>query len=393
MKHLKLLISIAILGVTTSVFIHSQGRTTIDGSNPQLPTALGINGGLKVEGIAGGVSQPVSATQTTSPWVDNISQFGGVAVSTGIGPAGTGIPRVTESNDDLTGTVSLSSGAACPAASASLATTSAGCIQIPLAGYAGAAIEIQVGTLAATLSYEYSIDGGATWGAAFVNSGGLHILSSVITNPNPLIDANFVIGPGWSHIRVRVSSFTSGTAVSFGRATKIVSPLAVGALTNSFVGIAPTSFVGMVGLKANTGVPTAQGTGTAINATADVYGAQFVRVDHPNRVKCVLTTTNATSTIVTGCAAPTAGLSIYVTDISQYGGATHTATTASTVQSGTGGTCGTGTTVLNVCQHGALAGCESHYLTPLRAGTISEVCILDATVGTKWITISGYIAP
>jgi hypothetical protein len=45
------------------------------------------------------ISGPVSVTQGTSPWVDNISQFGGSNVVTGTGASGAGIPRVTVSND------------------------------------------------------------------------------------------------------------------------------------------------------------------------------------------------------------------------------------------------------------------------------------------------------
>jgi hypothetical protein len=55
----------------------------------------------KVDGSA--VTQPVSGTVTSNqggaPWSDNITQFGGVALSTGTGAGGTGIPRVTVSND------------------------------------------------------------------------------------------------------------------------------------------------------------------------------------------------------------------------------------------------------------------------------------------------------
>lgn len=40
-----------------------------------------------------------SATQGTSPWVDNITQFGSTNISTGTGASGAGIPRVTVSND------------------------------------------------------------------------------------------------------------------------------------------------------------------------------------------------------------------------------------------------------------------------------------------------------
>src|SRR6185295_2372465 len=69
------------------------------------------------------------------------------------------------------------------------------------------------------------------------------------------------------------------------------------------------------------------------------------------RVVCYLTTTATTSTAITGCAAPGAGLSIYITDISVYGGVANAITAASSVQYGTGGTCGTGTTVVYSCQH------------------------------------------
>ena len=61
-------------------------------------TATGL---LRVDGS--NVTQPVSGTvavtQSTSPWVDNITQFGSVNISTGTGASGTGIPRVTVSND------------------------------------------------------------------------------------------------------------------------------------------------------------------------------------------------------------------------------------------------------------------------------------------------------
>lgn len=40
-----------------------------------------------------------SVTQGTSPWVDNVTQFGSSNVATGAGAGGAGIPRVTVSND------------------------------------------------------------------------------------------------------------------------------------------------------------------------------------------------------------------------------------------------------------------------------------------------------
>lgn len=57
----------------------------------------------------------ITVYQGTSPWVDNISQFGGSNVVTGVGNSGAGIPRVTVSSDsnltNITGTISLPTGA------------------------------------------------------------------------------------------------------------------------------------------------------------------------------------------------------------------------------------------------------------------------------------------
>jgi hypothetical protein len=60
-------------------------------------------GVITIQGVSGGTVVPVSGTvavtQSTSPWVDNITQFGGTNISTGTGASGAGIPRVTVSND------------------------------------------------------------------------------------------------------------------------------------------------------------------------------------------------------------------------------------------------------------------------------------------------------
>lgn len=69
-------------------------RVVLATDQPQLTNALKVDGS--------GVVQPVSGTVTTSPPANastNVTQFGGVNVSTGTGASGTGIPRVTVSND------------------------------------------------------------------------------------------------------------------------------------------------------------------------------------------------------------------------------------------------------------------------------------------------------
>lgn len=138
---------------------------------------------------------------------------------------------------------------------------------------------------------------------------------------------------------------------------------------------------------------TGKGEGNLSEGKTDIEGRLLVRPDHPNRVNCVLTTAATTSTLITGCSAPGAGLAIYITDVSVYGGVATAATAAATIQSGTGGACGTGTAINYYCQHVATAGCELRSSTPIRAVTNGEVCLLDATVGTKFVRVGGYIAP
>lgn len=44
---------------------------------------------------------PVTANQGAGNWQENVAQFGGGAVATGVGASGAGIPRVTVSNDSV----------------------------------------------------------------------------------------------------------------------------------------------------------------------------------------------------------------------------------------------------------------------------------------------------
>lgn len=105
--------------VTTSAPTYTTGQTN--------PLSLTTSGALRTD--SSGSTQPVSGTVTvnqgTSPWVDNITQFGSNPVVTGTGTSGLGIPRVTVSNDsnilatqsgtwninNVTGTISLPTGA------------------------------------------------------------------------------------------------------------------------------------------------------------------------------------------------------------------------------------------------------------------------------------------
>ena len=70
-------------------------------TNPENCLQPNSDGSLNTSG--GGSGGGGAVTQGTSPWVDNITQFGGNAVQTGTGGSGAGIPRVTVSSDSSVG--------------------------------------------------------------------------------------------------------------------------------------------------------------------------------------------------------------------------------------------------------------------------------------------------
>lgn len=72
------------------------------------PLELDGSGNLLVNVAVGGGSGGGSVTQGTSPWVDNVTQFGGNNIVTGTGIGGLGIPRVTVSSDSFPTTQAIS---------------------------------------------------------------------------------------------------------------------------------------------------------------------------------------------------------------------------------------------------------------------------------------------
>jgi hypothetical protein len=68
------------------------GTVTVVDSVPLSVTVSNFPGTQSVSGT-------VAATQGTTPWVENLTQFGGNPVVTGTGISGAGIPRVTTSSD------------------------------------------------------------------------------------------------------------------------------------------------------------------------------------------------------------------------------------------------------------------------------------------------------
>lgn len=109
--------SVAVTQTTSPWVVSGSGNFTVVQATAANLNAT-VTGTVAVSNFP--ATQPVSGTVTvnqgTSPWVENVSQFGGSNVVTGVGSSGAGIPRVTVSSDssitNITGTISLPTGAA-----------------------------------------------------------------------------------------------------------------------------------------------------------------------------------------------------------------------------------------------------------------------------------------
>jgi hypothetical protein len=89
----------SIVGLTVGSNTFLAAITAAGTATINIAGGTGLFSGAGGGGTGGGGGG--SVTQGTSPWVDNITQFGGSAVVTGTGAAGAGIPRVTVSNDSV----------------------------------------------------------------------------------------------------------------------------------------------------------------------------------------------------------------------------------------------------------------------------------------------------
>lgn len=129
------------------------------------------------------------------------------------------------------------------------------------------------------------------------------------------------------------------------------------------------------------------------NPTIDAYGTTRVTSDHVNRVNCAITSTATTSTLVTRCSAPGAGLSIYITSLQWSSSIISTTTNFMLIQDGTGGTCGTSTAVRYRGFALAFTTVPVVFNTPIKVDANSEICFLHPGAGTRFVSIQGFIAP
>jgi hypothetical protein len=264
-----------------SATVTASNALKVDGSAVTQPVSgtVTANAGTGSFTVAQATAANLNATvvQGTSPWVDNITQFGGTNISTGTGASGTGIPRVTVSNDSnilatQSGTWTVQPGntanttpwlatvnqggnsAAVKAAStAAVATdpalvvavspnntvstlspdvTATGAlgalnasVQITLAGSQSVGFQLAAGTLVGTIVAQVSFDGGTTWNSTYIDPSSGNIVSTIVFASSNAATAGTVVGVGGSGLaRITVSAYTSGTANITLRASQIKDP-------------------------------------------------------------------------------------------------------------------------------------------------------------------------
>jgi hypothetical protein len=227
---------------------------------------------------------------------------------------------------------------------------------------------------------------------------------------------------GLQCIRVRASAAVTGSVSVYIRGAEaagdIASGVDVGTVTNvATIGTSVTpgtaaanlgkaedavansgdTGVFMLGVIDATNATQRAATGDYAQVTVDHYGTLLARSDHPNRFSCIVPVSVATTLTAIGgsCAAPGAGLSLYITDI-EFGSSAASGTAADsfpTLKSGTGGTCGTATAVIWQALTAANTTQVANYTIPLKVTANNEVCWIMSTAGSKTLQVRGFIAP
>jgi hypothetical protein len=194
---------------TNSRFItlDSTGRTITVGAGTAGTPAGGV---ISIQGVVGGTVIPVSGTVTTS-------------------------------TADATSTGTLGS----------LNAT----VQLAVTGENGAGMQLATGTLIGTIVPEISLDGGSTWvGTFFDDPPTSNVVTSIVFGSSNSATTKSIVGTsGASHVRVRVSVYSSGSATCNLRASIMQDP---SFLSGGAAGSALPPVIQQIGGSVTTSVPT-----------------------------------------------------------------------------------------------------------------------------------------
>lgn len=186
--------------VTTAAPTYTTGQSN--------PLSMTTSGALRVD--ATGSTQPVSGTvavtQSTSPWVDNISQWGGSATTLGQKLSASSVPIVIAS-DDMVNTVSAQA-----ARVTGTITTNTATVTTSVSQYSVATITASGTYAGITINFEASDDGGTTYYPVLgsLSSSTSSASSSFTPTANSSNMYNVTL-PGITNFRVRSSAYSSGT--------------------------------------------------------------------------------------------------------------------------------------------------------------------------------------
>lgn len=151
-------------------------------------------------------------------------------------------------------------------------------------------------------------------------------------------------------------------------------------------------------VRTDTNTTKTNADGDYINLAADNYGVLKVSMDHPNKFTAGFNSIGNTLTQIQ--AAPSAGLSIYITSIAIQ---TTTATSGTyAFQSGTGSNCGTSTTAVF-----PISGTSNRFNAPINTSAMANIifnvpikltsahafCVIGVATNTVSGQVVGYIAP
>jgi hypothetical protein len=191
------------------------------------------------------ITGTVAVTQSTSPWVENVSQFAGNPVLTGTGLSGVGVPRVTVSSDSfpatqaVSGTVIANQGTITDTSPATFTFTAVDVASTSVTGFTGQllwsgtptagssatfalssgfdTVVVQVtGPGSPLLVSEVSLDGGTTWVSVPMmvpSSQGLPYNTGIAAMGGPF--SGVINVSGYTHVRIRVTggNFGAGNPV------------------------------------------------------------------------------------------------------------------------------------------------------------------------------------
>lgn len=203
---------------------------------------------------------------------------------------------------------------------------------------------------------------------------------------------NGVVGAGVPRVTLASDSTgniaTIGTSVTPGTAATNLGKAEDAAHTSGDVGVSD------LWVRRDTNAQTTSADAEYATPAVDAYSTVFTRLDHNNRINCTINSTAVVSTLITGCGAPGAGLSIYITTISFYNSIAGALANPFTLQSGTGGTCAVATTIVwRAWNPAALGGINYALNTPIKLTANHELCFLQVGAGTRLVNIQGFIAP